>query len=618
MNNTIEFVLRMRDMMSSNISKVSATSQSAFSKMSQSANQVTEKNKILGVSYDDLTKKIAASENALKNSRLSSGAPKVEPSAGGGAISSVGGKLAGGLGMLGVGFAAFKGLELIHEGIEALEKLHQAQAQVKAGLESTGYAAGITAKELDDMAKGFSQNTKYSRADVTDLQSLILTFPSITKATFPEATKAILDMSTRLGQDTKSSAIQLGKALQDPISGITALKRVGVNFSDSQKDVIEKLVETGKKAEAQKLILKELATEFGGSAAAAFNADPLAKYNKMMASMKMATGEAGMMVLETIQPALLVFAQGVKWTADEIKNLIHWTEEHKELVESVAVFVGILSSAYFINIARLKLLEFWQGTVIASNIVQTFSTAALAVGMEGASMAGMTLAGVMAVLNSVNPFVWVAAGIAALVLCYKKFDGFRALVDGVWASIKQVGTNLIGMFTSIPDMIIKAFTQIPKAIANVFSGVGDLFSAIFSGNFSKVPGILKSLGSNLLKTNPVTGFAQQVFTKATEGVGDAYSKAHSKSLLDSKNAKKKKGESALDAHNKLAATNTESSEKAGDTVSGAGPKIINIHVGKFFDNLSFTTLNSSETAQQMEDIVMECFARVVYNGSKMI
>jgi hypothetical protein len=76
-------------------------------------------------------------------------------------------------------------------------------------------------------------------------------------------------MSQALGQDLKSSAIQLGKALQDPIEGVTALRRVGVNFTDEQKNMIEALVKSGKLEEAQTFILKELQTEFGGSARAA-------------------------------------------------------------------------------------------------------------------------------------------------------------------------------------------------------------------------------------------------------------------------------------------------------------------------------------------------------------
>jgi hypothetical protein len=76
-------------------------------------------------------------------------------------------------------------------------------------------------------------------------------------------------MSVALGQDTKSSAIQLGKALNDPIKGVTALQRVGVSFTASQKDQIKTLVDSGKTMDAQKLILRELNKEFGGSAKAA-------------------------------------------------------------------------------------------------------------------------------------------------------------------------------------------------------------------------------------------------------------------------------------------------------------------------------------------------------------
>jgi tape measure domain-containing protein len=74
---------------------------------------------------------------------------------------------------------------------------------------------------------------------------------------------------------------------------------------------------------------------------------------------------------------------------------------------------------------------------------------------------------------------------------------------------------------------------------------------------------------------------------------------------------------ALGTGTKLATTNAESGKATGDTVAGGGPRVINIHVGKFFDNLQFTTLNSGESVQQMENLMMECMARVVYNGSKL-
>jgi len=61
----------------------------------------------------------------------------------------------------------------------------------------------------------------------------------------------------------------LGKALNDPITGLTALRRVGITFSESQEKTIKTMQNMGDMAGAQKLILKELESQFGGLARAA-------------------------------------------------------------------------------------------------------------------------------------------------------------------------------------------------------------------------------------------------------------------------------------------------------------------------------------------------------------
>lgn len=153
--------------------------------------------------------------------------------------------------------------------VKSYEESENALAQLNATLTSTGGVAGVTADAAVDLANSLQKVTKFSDEEVLAAENLLLTFTKIGKDIFPEATKTVLDMSTALGQDTKSSAIQLGKALQDPILGVTALRRVGVNFNEAQQDVIRNLVETGRSAEAQRLILEELRIEFGGSAEAA-------------------------------------------------------------------------------------------------------------------------------------------------------------------------------------------------------------------------------------------------------------------------------------------------------------------------------------------------------------
>ena len=175
-----------------------------------------------------------------------------------------------GIGAAALSFGAAIGVGMgMKELITASEASETRLAQLDAVLKSTGGAAGVTKDEVLNLAAAQGGLTKFSKGANIETANLLLTFTGIGKKVFPEALTAVNDMSTALGQDTKSSAIQLGKALNDPIKGITALSRVGVSFTEEQKDVIKKLQETGDTAGAQAIILAELTKEFGGSAEAA-------------------------------------------------------------------------------------------------------------------------------------------------------------------------------------------------------------------------------------------------------------------------------------------------------------------------------------------------------------
>jgi uncharacterized phage infection (PIP) family protein YhgE len=100
-----------------------------------------------------------------------------------------------------------------------------------------------------------------------------LTFTNIGRDVFPETVKAVQDVSTAMGQDLNQSAIQVGKALNDPVEGLSALRRVGIQFSDAQERQIKNFVELNDIASAQGIILTELNRQFGGSAEAARAAD---------------------------------------------------------------------------------------------------------------------------------------------------------------------------------------------------------------------------------------------------------------------------------------------------------------------------------------------------------
>lgn len=189
------------------------------------------------------------------------------------------GRKAGGIGntvkrslkLAAVGIAA-AGAAAIAFGVSSVKSYQESEnalAQLNAVLKSTRGIAKVSAKSAISLANSLQKVTRYSDEQVLSAENMLLTFTKIGKDVFPDTTKAVLDMSTAMGADLKSTAIQVGKAMQDPVRGVTALQRVGVRLSDSQKELVKNLVATGKTAEAQKLILKELQTEFGGSAEAA-------------------------------------------------------------------------------------------------------------------------------------------------------------------------------------------------------------------------------------------------------------------------------------------------------------------------------------------------------------
>ena len=153
--------------------------------------------------------------------------------------------------------------------VDSAKEFQLVTAQLESVLKSTGGVAGITAQDVRKLANEMQRTTMFSDDAVISAQNLLLTFTQIGKDVFPDAMRIIADVSQAMGQDLSQTAIQVGKALNDPILGLTALQRVGIQFSDAQKEVIKQMVETGNVVGAQREILKELETQFGGSAVAA-------------------------------------------------------------------------------------------------------------------------------------------------------------------------------------------------------------------------------------------------------------------------------------------------------------------------------------------------------------
>lgn len=174
---------------------------------------------------------------------------------------------------LGVGAVAGTAITFGLKAVSAWDEQAQAIAQVEAGLKSTSHAAGLTSIQLQRMAAKLQSNSIFGDETILrDATANLLTFTNIAGDQFARTQQSVLDLATRMGTDLKSAAIQLGKALNDPVANLSALSRSGIQFSDAQKTLIKSLWETNQQAEAQNVILKELENQFGGSAKAAADA----------------------------------------------------------------------------------------------------------------------------------------------------------------------------------------------------------------------------------------------------------------------------------------------------------------------------------------------------------
>jgi len=158
--------------------------------------------------------------------------------------------------------------KVITGSFQAYAMQESAVAKLGAVIKATGGAAGFTIDQMKDMADEMQRTTIFGDELVLSAQAVLSTFRNISGETFPDTIKVASDMASVMGTDLQSAVVQLGKALNDPATGLTFLNRSGVTFSQTQKDLIKGLVESNDLLGAQGIILREVEAQFGGAAAA--------------------------------------------------------------------------------------------------------------------------------------------------------------------------------------------------------------------------------------------------------------------------------------------------------------------------------------------------------------
>ena len=189
-----------------------------------------------------------------------------------------GGIISRSAGLFAAGFAAIKGAQVFGGFIKDAAESERISRITANAIRATGGAAKITASQVSDLATSISNKTAIDDEQIQAAANMLLTFKNIRNEAgknndiFNQATQAAADLSVQFGGIDGASK-QLGKALNDPIKGTTALAKAGVTFTEQQKEQIKTLVKSGDTLGAQKIILKEIQGQVGGAAAAA--ADPM-------------------------------------------------------------------------------------------------------------------------------------------------------------------------------------------------------------------------------------------------------------------------------------------------------------------------------------------------------
>jgi hypothetical protein len=275
-------------------------------------------------------------------------------------LSAIGGAaVVGGLAAAGAGLAA---VGIYTKGaVEAAMEAEVVEAQLNSVLQATGGIAGVTAEQAKGLADAFGKTTMFEDDLILSGENMLLTFTNIGEDVFPLATQTMLDMSQALGQDLKSSAMQIGKAINNPIEGISALTRVGVTFTKEQEDQIRAMQEAGDMAGAQGVILGELQREFGGAAEAAGGtfAGKMEILQNRLGNVQETLGAALIPLLLILMTALTPLIEGFAQFVTQISEWIAANEPLKEflaslplllqsgfgwLMENEGVIVGILAA----------------------------------------------------------------------------------------------------------------------------------------------------------------------------------------------------------------------------------------------------------------------------------
>lgn len=375
------------------------------------------------------------------------------------------------VGPLAAAFAAVKVVDFLGDSIDEAREAEKVGKLTSQVIKSTGGVANISAKQVGNLAGALSNKTGIDDEVIQSGSNLLLTFKNVRNEVgkgnnvFDKATAAAVDLSAAGFGSVETTSKQLGKALNDPIAGITALGRAGVTFTDEQKAMIEGMVQSGDLLGAQKIILGEVESQVGGAAEASATAgEKLAvawgNFKENIGTALLPLIDKGMSFLtDTVIPALTDLGPKLSAGADIVRDFFgRFTTGGGEAQTKLQQFRTFLTSTW----ESVKSI-FTSGVTIVQNLWRLF-------GDNIVSYAKSAFDNIMQVLGGAFTFI---QGI---------FNVFAGLLSGdwgqFWEGIKQV---VSGAWDVIKGLIDAAWNAIKFAFSNAGVVLGKVFQGIWDG-----------------------------------------------------------------------------------------------------------------------------------------
>ena len=404
------------------------------------------------------------------------------------------GKLKAGLGkaflpataaLAGLGAAAW-------DASKAAEELVSSQAALNQVFSQMGNADA--ADRVKTLADELERTLGIDEKLIMQVQTTLGTFGELAASAneaggaFDRTTMAALDLAAAGFGTAESNAIQLGKALNDPVKGLSALTRSGVTFTEAEQDKIKALVESGKQLEAQEMILAAIEKQVGGTAEA--TADSSAKMSLGFADLKETLGLALLPAFDALNGYLAGFAS--------------WAGKNTKLILVLGGVIGGLAAAIVAaNIAikaYVAITAIVKAATVAWTVVQTALNAALV-----ANPIGLIVLAIVALIGIV-------------VLAYNKVDWFRDIVDTAFAAVKDAIEVVVEWFRDTAWPILK----------QVFGFIGDavkVYIGVWITIFGTVWDVMKEVFGWLVETfGPILSTLWEDLQTGLEVMGEAWRK----------------------------------------------------------------------------------------------